>query len=430
MRVLVLGGYGLIGLPVMRALLAAGHEVTGLARSRGKGEAQLPAARWIGADIATLLTPEDWREPMEGIDAVVNASGALQDGGRDTLDALQHRAILALIDTCESVGAKRFVQISAPGASAKSETAFYRTKGLADAALKASTLGWTILRPGVVIAPTAYGGTALLRTLAAFPLVQPLVLPRAPVQTIAVDNVAGAVVSVIKGGFEGVDADLVEPQPRTLEETVALFRAWLGFSKAKTTLRLPRALGYTVAALADVAGRLGWRSPLRSTALRVLEDGVTGSANAWETAGGAPLASLERTLAGMPATRQERVFARTHLVFPLLVMLLAGFWIASGMIGLWQSQAALAVFGNAVPPMAGKFAIFGGGIADIAIGIALLFRRTLKVACIASVALACAYLVGGTLLTPAIWADPLGPFVKVIPTIGLALAVTAIAEER
>jgi hypothetical protein len=33
-------------------------------------------------------------------------------------------------------------------------------------------------------------------------------------------------------------------------------------------------------------------------------------------------------------------------------------------------------------------------------------------------------------VTPELWADPLGPFVKVFPAMALALAVAALAEER
>jgi hypothetical protein len=41
-----------------------------------------------------------------------------------------------------------------------------------------------------------------------------------------------------------------------------------------------------------------------------------------------------------------------------------------------------------------------------------------------------AYLVAATVLVPARWVDPLGPLVKVLPSIALALVAMAIYEER
>jgi hypothetical protein len=36
----------------------------------------------------------------------------------------------------------------------------------------------------------------------------------------------------------------------------------------------------------------------------------------------------------------------------------------------------------------------------------------------------------GTIVAPALWADPLGPFVKIVPGLTLALLVLATAEDR
>ena len=90
-----------------------------------------------------------------------------------------------MIAACEAAGISRFVQISAPGATAAASTEFMRSKAAADARLKASSLDWTILRPGLVIGRDAFGGTALIRALAAFPLVVPLIRPCGQIQTIA-----------------------------------------------------------------------------------------------------------------------------------------------------------------------------------------------------------------------------------------------------
>ncbi len=46
------------------------------------------------------------------------------------------------------------------------------------------------------------------------------------------------------------------------------------------------------------------------------------------------------------------------------------------------------------------------------------------------IAVSLAYLAGGTLIEPTLWLDPLGPLVKVLPSILLTLATLAVLEER
>ncbi|UPT62118.1 MAG: NAD(P)H-binding protein [Hyphomonadaceae bacterium JAD_PAG50586_4] len=256
MRVLVLGGYGLIGLEIVRRLRAAGHELIGLGRSAQKGGSAAPHVRWISADIATLTTPHAWAPHIEGVDAIVNASGALQDGARDNLRAAQQDAIVALIQACKAK-AIRFVQISAPGAVLDANTAFMRTKAAADSALRASALDWTILKPGLVISANAYGGTSLLRILAATPFVQMLVLGDARVQIAAASDVAEATLLAVEGVTPSRrDYDLAAAEAHTLREVVGKFRVWLGFEPARVRLELPRALGFC--SRAALISPVGW----------------------------------------------------------------------------------------------------------------------------------------------------------------------------
>ena len=185
MRVLVLGGYGLVGLEIIRVLQAAGHAVTGFGRSPETGRRLAPDVRWNHGDMRRMLKPEDWTAHLSDIDAVVNAAGALQDGAKDLLGPVHDGSIRALVAECEHRRVSRFVQISAPGAVPEARTAFLRTKAAGDATVRASSLEWTILKPGLVISAGSYGGTTLLRTLAAFPLAQPMVLGDARIQTVA-----------------------------------------------------------------------------------------------------------------------------------------------------------------------------------------------------------------------------------------------------
>ena len=438
MRVLVLGAYGLIGLAISRALIGHGHEVVGLARSQARGQKLLPQARWIGADIATLTAQARWAPHLDGIDAVVNAAGVMQSGGRDDVAATQRDAIVALIAACEAVGHHagaearpvRFIQISAPGVAADSTTEFYRTKADADAALAASGLDWTIFRPGLVLAPTAYGGSAMLRTLAAFPLIQPLTMSGARVQTVSMDDVNQAVIAALDGAGSRGTYDLVEDQPHTLAEIVAAMRAWLGFRPARRLVTVGPGIGSRMAKAADLAGRLGWRSALRTTAMKVLEDGVLGDPAPWRAVTGRPLNSLTQTLWHLPSTVQERLYARWLLVFPIALLTLAAFWIVTGLVTLARVEAAAAIIADQVGPGTAAAAVVLGALLDIAIGAGLLIRRTVRPACWAAIGVTGVYLVLGTILTPHLWADPLGVFVKAIPAMVLALVVAALAEER
>lgn len=379
---------------------------------------------------APIAKPRGLGGSLAGVDAVVNAAGALQDGPHDDLRAVHDSAIRALVSACEHQGITRFIQISAPGAVIEARTAFLSTKAAGDAAVRASALEWTILKPGLVISAGAYGGTTLLRMLAAFPWVQPIVLAEASVQTVAGVDVGEAVRAVLANEVPPQrDYELVEDQPHTLAEVVVLVRAWAGRVDAPLW-KLPRWFGFGVARLEDVAGMLGWRSPLRTTALKSLVDGVSGDAGPWRAAGGFPLRSLHETLALLPSTVQERVFGRAQLVFPVLLLMLSAFWLTSGVIGIAQRDAAAGVLAGRVDAGLAGWLVDLGSLVDLAIGVGLLFRRwTMRVA-LASIMVSLGYLAAATWLTPELWVDPLGPFVKVLPAMALALAVAALMEER
>ncbi|MEE2692217.1 MAG: SDR family oxidoreductase [Pseudomonadota bacterium] len=430
MRVLVLGGYGLIGGEILNALASVGFETAGMGRDAELGRRLHPASVWFSADIAKLDTAASWSPFLQGVDAVVNAAGALQDGPRDHLHALQ-KAFEACIAAAERAGVRRFVQISAPGASADATTEFYRTKAAADAALRASRLDWVIFKPGLVISRNAYGGTALVRMLAGVPFVSPLAHADARLQTVAAEDVASAVVKALQGAAPlRADYDLVEGAPHTLRHIVNSFRRWLGVKPAVLELSLPDWTAKGVAFIADVAGALGWRSPLRSTALKAISEGVLGDPSAWRAATGSTMKTLEETLAANPSTLQERIFARAQLALPIAVATLALFWIASGVIGLVSLDAAAQHLVSAVGEARAKPLAFAGAVLDIAIGTGLLVRATARRAALASIAVAAFYLAAGTLLVPALWLDPFGALLKVIPAMVLAFSVALLLEER
>ncbi|WP_205032179.1 SDR family oxidoreductase [Hwanghaeella grinnelliae] len=431
MKVLVLGAYGLIGLEVSKALIKAGNTVVALGRSADHGRKVLPNAHWIGTDLSQMTGTADWLGHLEGIEAVVNASGALQDSPGQKLSDVQSRSITTLVAACEQTGVRKFVQISAPGAAGTASLAFLSTKGEADDTLKRSGLDWTVLKPGLVIAPTAYGGTSLVRSIAAFPFVQPVVFANSPVQTVSIADVTGAVVrSLTDPALSRRAFDLVETESHTLAQVILAVRQWLAFPAPLRVIDVPPAIARLLAKCADAAAWLGWRSALRTTSLQVLAGGITADSGDWVAATGIAPRSLTETLIDLPSTLQERVFARLRLIAPLLILVLSLFWLASGVIGLVFEADAVRVIEDDLPPLLAHASVIGGSCLDIAVGLALLFRKTARTACLASVGVSLLYLGLGTVLTPELWADPLGVFVKVLPAIGLSLAAASMIDER
>lgn len=431
MAVLVLGGYGLIGSAVVDRLQDENISAIGLGRRIGDARRRRPNVEWREADLARLRAPEDWLPLLSGVDTVVNAAGVLQQGLSDDVPAVQLRAMVALYQAAPRAGVRRFVQISAVGASPDAATPFLRTKAQADASLRRSGLDHVIIRPGLVISPVAYGGTALLRGLAAFPAVTPLVSPESPVQTVCVGDVAEAVIRAITGQIPaGAEFDLVERQSRSLADTVALFREWLGAAPARQ-LGLPDWFGRIVSVGADALGWLGWRSPLRSTALATMRAGVTGDADAGVAQLGREPRTLPQMLTRLPSTPQERWFARMWLARAMIIATLSAFWTASGVIGLARLPAAVDVLtARGSPADFAMAAALFGGVIDVALGLLILFRPLTSAALKGIIAVCLAYAAGAALLAPDLWLDPLGPMVKVAPALMLAVVGLAVVEER
>ena len=427
LRVVVLGGYGLIGSAVMRRLIAAGHAATGVGRSR-TAAARGPGDSWCIFDIGTQ-TVDGWRDVLAGADVVVNASGALQDGAKDDLTAIHETALVRMAEALAGSDC-RFVQISAAGVSEDASTEFFRSKARGEAALK--MLNPIILRPTLVLSQDAYGGTALLRAAAAVPLVLPKVLPNATIQCVHIDDLAESVLDAVEGRIApGTVADVTGPGTQALPDLIRRTRQWLGQPAPLVEVPVPQPLLRMATTVADAAGRFGWRSPLRSTAVQALSYGVRGDPDALPASGGKPCRPLDEIFETLPGTAQERWFARLWCILPLALITLSIFWIASGLVGLVRFGGAAEILTSrgTSAGIAGAV-VLGGAAIDVLLGLAILWRPWARRACLGMLAVSVAYLAGATLIAPDLWADPLGPLIKVLPSMVLTLAVLAMLEDR
>lgn len=426
MNILILGATGFIGSAVTRKLADEGHQVTGLGRDPARAALKMPHVRWLAADLAGMTQSDNWQQVLDGQHVVVNCAGALQDGLFDDLYATQERAMLALYETARD-RELLIVQISAETENPGRDIAFLGTKRRADAALAASGIPYVILRPALVLGRNAHGGSALLRALAAFPLAIPLAYANSRVTTVALDDVASAVSAAIQGTLPpGSDVALGSDESLTLKELVLLHRSWLGLPSVPI-IAVPSAVARPVTWLADMAGRLGWRSPLRSTAMTVMSGGVEIRR---PRTSGPRLSSAAETLAAAPSGVQDIWFARLYLLKSPTIIVLSLFWLISGLVPFLRFEEARNHFAALLPDRLASIMVVATCLADIVLGLTVLYRPWTRRTLVAMLFLTLAYLVAATLTEPALWLDPLGVLVKVLPSILLTLAALATLDER
>ena len=425
-KVLIIGATGLIGSAVAARLHRDGHHVRGLARTHRR----LDGMELVSFDMARATRPEDWTSVLAEVDLVINCAGALQDGPGDNVAAVHFDGPRALFEACEMSAVKRIIHFSAIGVERARPSDFSKTKNQADEALRASSLAWIILRPSVVIGGAAYGASAMFRGLAALPIL-PLKPATGRLQGVGLDDVVVRVVRLLPEHAPArITLDLAGPEPLEFRDIVTSFREWIGWRPA-VGITLPRPVATLLYRLGDVAGLLGWRPPIRSTAAREIGRGATGDPTPWMQTTGISPASFKDTLSLTPPNVQERWFAGLYFLKPLALVVLAAFWIATGIISLtagWQPGVDL-MRRTAFPALA-ELSVVAGALTDLLVGTLIAIRRTSYLGLLLGVAVSLFYAVTGTLLLPALWSDPLGPLLKIWPILVLHLVAIAILRDR
>jgi uncharacterized protein YbjT (DUF2867 family) len=427
MRVLLLGAGGFIGREIFAALTARGHRVVPAVRKAGSAP-PFAAERAVVVDLDRDVAADAWVPRLEGIDAVVNCAGILQGSRTRSIDAIHRRAPIALFEACERAGVRRVIQVSAISADREAGTEYALTKLAADDRLRASPLDWIVVRPSLVVARGAYGGTALLRAMAALPFAIPL--PGAGAQRfqpIHVDDLCTLIAKALEtDALVRRTIDAVGPEVVTLRELLEDYRRWLGFERV-AALAIPRGLVRAAARLGD---RIG--GPLNSTSLAQLEYGNTGDYAAFHAATGIDALSWQEQLARDPAHTQDRWHARLYFVRPALRVSLVLLWLASGFAGLaaLREWAPLLTSRTGLPLAVSGVALITACVADIVIAMLIMRRWKPRRLALAQALAIVGYSTAATVLWPSLWAESLGPLLKNIPILAAVLALGAIEEER
>ncbi|MHA6721884.1 complex I NDUFA9 subunit family protein [Sphingomonas sp. RS2018] len=191
--VVVFGGGGFVGRYVSQALLAAGARVR-IAQRDPRGAVFLKPLGGLGQTqfVAVDVTrPDSVVRALAGADMAVNLVGSFA-----SMDAINAGGARTIAQAAADAGLEALVHISAIGADPQSASAYGRTKGEGEEAVRAAFPAATILRPSLVFGQEDAFTNRFAALIAKAPVL-PVLRAGAKFQPVYVKDVAEAVLAAL-----------------------------------------------------------------------------------------------------------------------------------------------------------------------------------------------------------------------------------------
>src|SRR5690606_38616456 len=152
-KLVILGGTGFVGRHLVSRLAREGHRIVLLSRNIAlHSDRLLPP----GVDLRELdvYDPTALQQAFAGADAVINLVGILNERGDNGRGFRRAHVELSklVIAAMKLAGVRRLLQMSALNAG-RGQSHYLKSRGEAEAAVKASGLDWTIFEPSVIFGP-------------------------------------------------------------------------------------------------------------------------------------------------------------------------------------------------------------------------------------------------------------------------------------
>jgi NADH dehydrogenase len=148
--VAVTGATGFVGRHIVAQLLASGFTVRALVRDRAKASAVLPGHDAMGLVTGEIGDAGALAALTQQCDACIHLIGIIREAGRQTFQRIHVGATKHILDACNDAGVRRYIHMSALGASPIGRAEYQRTKFSAETLVRNSGLDWTIFRPGLI----------------------------------------------------------------------------------------------------------------------------------------------------------------------------------------------------------------------------------------------------------------------------------------
>lgn len=243
--VTLIGGGGFLGRYIAQALLKSGARVRIAQRDPRqafflKPQGGLGQTQFVAADVTR---PETIARAVHGADGVVNLVGTFAGN----LTRIHVDGARAVAEAATANGAA-LVHVSAIGANADGDSAYARSKGAGEDAVRAACPAATILRPSTIFGREDQFVNRFAALIARLPVV-PVLRGAARFQPVFVGDVARAAVAALAdpGTFGGRTFELGGPEVLTMLELNQRIAAHTG--RSPHFLAVPDAVGSLLAAL-------------------------------------------------------------------------------------------------------------------------------------------------------------------------------------
>ena len=148
--VLVTGGTGFVGQAIVRSLEKSGYKARILARTTRFDRSPHPAVEFRQGNV---VDGQGVESAMQGCSAVIHLVGIIRETRFQSFEQAHVQATENVLKAASAAGIQRYIHMSASGTREHAAAQYHQTKWRAEQLVRATTLNWTIFRPGLIHGP-------------------------------------------------------------------------------------------------------------------------------------------------------------------------------------------------------------------------------------------------------------------------------------
>ncbi len=238
--ILISGGTGFVGSHLIPRLAASDNKIRCLVRSLAKTE----ALQEHGAELALgdVTDPQSLSAAMQGVDTVIHLVAIIREARGASFSGINAQGTRNVVEAAKSCGVKRFIHMSALGASPNPRYRYTYSKWQGEEAVRSSNLDFIIFRPSAIFGP-GFGYSfidSMIRSLTMFPFIAPVPgSGKTRFQPIWVEDVVSCVIQTLEGEKGSQTYEIGGPEHLSYEEMLDTVIHAMDMRRVKLHIPIP-----------------------------------------------------------------------------------------------------------------------------------------------------------------------------------------------